>query len=156
MKLANLLVGIVIIILNSLILRYVHELESKQCKCANVWQHEMIKYVSPIVIIFSLIFICMDTEYIIKLCSQNKLLAVILSSYVSLLLVYKIVLILYFLKLTYSKCECSRDWKRWGLLYPSLYFAIILLWVVVVQIIVICGMFPKLMNELLKNLKIKN
>jgi hypothetical protein len=140
--------SIILLVLNCIILRYVYELEAKSCKCSLHGQHKFIKYFAPVVIFVSLIGLFVSDKTLMSTVQANKFLGVILSIYAIVALGYHINLVIYFLKLVYSKCECSRDWKRWGLLYPALGFAIILLLVLVLTIAMLMGKFPQAMLAL--------
>ena len=138
--------SIIILVLNSIILRYVYELETQSCKCSLDGQHKFIKYYAPVIIFVSLIGLFVSEKTFIGNVKANKFLGIILSIYAVITLAYGINLILYFLKLVYSKCECSRDWKRYGMLYPALGIAIILLFVLIITIAMLMGQLPKLMS----------
>jgi hypothetical protein len=140
--------SIIILVLNCIILRYVYELEAKSCKCSLHGQHQFIKYFAPVIIFVSLIGLFVSDKSLITAVQSNTFLGVILSIYAIVSLAYGINLVLYFLKLVYSKCECSRDWKRWGLLYPALGFAIIILMVLVISIAMLLGKFPQILAVL--------
>tara|TARA_B110001469_G_scaffold126092_1_gene142861 strand:- start:870 stop:1481 length:612 start_codon:yes stop_codon:yes gene_type:complete len=140
--------SIIILVLNCIILRYVYELEKKSCKCSLDGQHKFIKYFAPVIILVSLIGLFVSEKSFIKTVIANKFLGVVLSIYCVVSLVYSINLILYFLKLVYSKCECSKDWKRYGMLYPALVMAVILLIVLVFSIAMLMGQLPKLLFAL--------
>ena len=137
--------SIIILVLNSIILRYVYELEKKSCKCSLNGQQQFIKYFAPVIIFVSLIGLFVSEKSLISAVQSNKLLGVVFSIYTIIGMAYGINLVLYFLKLVYSKCECSRDWKRYGMLYPALGMAIILLLVMVISIIMLMGKLPQLM-----------
>lgn len=134
--------SVIQLVLNAVILRYVYELEGKSCSCAISWQHRFIKYFAPVVILLALLGLFVNNKYMMSAVAKNKALGVLLLVYMVVLLVYHINLVLYFLKLVYSDCECSRDWKRWGLLYPALGFAVILLLVFVVLVLQLFGILP--------------
>ena len=134
--------SIILLVLNCIILRYVYELEKESCKCSLDGQHQFIKYFAPVIIFVSFIGLFVSNKTLIKTVIANKFLGVILSIYMCVSLAYGINLILYFLKLVYSKCECSRDWKRYGMLYPALGIAIMLLAVLIVTIAMLMGKLP--------------
>ena len=135
--------SIIILVLNSIILRYVYELEKKSCKCSLNGQQQFIKYFAPVIIFVSLIGLFVSDKTLTSTVQDNKVLMVILGIYGGVSLVYSINLVLYFLKLVYTKCECSRDWKRYGMLYPALGMAVLLLLVLVISIIMLMGKFPQ-------------
>ena len=143
--------SIITLVLNAVILRYAYELEEKSCACAMDWQHTFIKYFSPVVIIFALLGMFVNHKAMMDTISKNKVLGVVFIVYIVISLIYHINLVLYFLKLVYSDCECSRDWKRWGLLYPALGFAIVLLVAVIFMTLQILGLLPYLMQQLKGN-----
>ena len=135
--------SIIILVLNSIILRYVYELEKKSCKCSLNGQQQFIKYFAPVIIFVSLIGLFVSDKTFLQTVLSNKLLGVVFSIYTIIGMAYGINLVLYFLKLVYSKCECSRDWKRYGMLYPALGMAVLLLLVLVISIIMLMGKFPQ-------------
>lgn len=140
--------SVITIVLTSIILRYVLELEEKNCECAKVWQHKFIKYFAPVVIVFALIPLFISSDQIRSSIRSNVLVSAIYVIYSLIALVYYINLVLYFLKLRYSMCACARDWKQYGLLYPVIGFAIILLIVVIVIFIQALGLLPALSKRL--------
>ena len=137
--------SIILLVLNCIILRYVYELEKESCKCSLDGQHQFIKYFAPVIIFVSIIGLFVSDKSLISTVQSNKFLGVILSIYACVAMAYSINLVLYFLKLVYSKCECSKDWKRYGMLYPALGMAIILLFVLIMTIVMLMGQLPKLM-----------
>lgn len=139
--------SIIVIVLTSIILRYVLELEEKNCECAKAWQHQFIKYFAPVVIVFALIPLFISSNKIISLIRGNSLVRTLYVLYALVAVVYYINLVLYFLKLRYSMCACARDWKQYGLLYPVIGFGIILLVVVVALLISVLGLFPTLVKK---------
>jgi len=147
--------SVIILVLNAVILRYVYELENKSCKCAIIWQHQFIKYFAPVVILFALLGLFVNQKSLMATISSNKILGVIFLVYMFVSLIYHINLVLFFLRLQYSNCECSEDWKRWGLLYPALGFAIILLVAFVVLVFQVFGLLPFIMGKLSGNKNVK-
>lgn len=146
-----LVINIINVVVASVILRYVHELDASKCGCALLaWQHRFIKYVSPIVIIANLIkiFVNQDPREFIKSCQENKALATVTSVYLVLGLLYSINLVLYFLKLRYSNCECARNWKQLGLLYPALIFSVILVISTTANILLLFGVLEPVLKKL--------
>lgn len=76
--------------------------------------------------------------------------------YVTVGIFYGITLVLYFLKLRYSQCECARDWKQYGLLYPVISFAVILLILIVVNAIMVFNLLPALVQKVTGKKTAKN
>ena len=140
--------SVITIVLTSIILRYVLELEEKNCECAKAWQHQFIKYFAPVVIVFSLVPLFVSSKQIGSLIKTNALATTIYMVYTLVSLVYVINLVLYFLKLRYSKCSCARDWKQYGLLYPVIGFGLLLLLVVIIQFIQVLGLLPMFIKKL--------
>ena len=153
-------VGLIItIILNAIILRYVYELEAQNCECALHWMHQFIKYFAPIVIAMSLFGLVVPKRTVIKLLWPNKPLLALMGIYTLAITVYYIILLVYFSKLIKTKCDCSDDWKRWGLLYPAILISISLLFILVLMISSITGhtgMLKKLKTKRAANNKLLN
>ena len=147
--------SVIILVLNAVILRYVYELEQKSCECAIEWQHQFIKYFAPVVILFALLGLFVNQRSLMATVSKNKILGVIFLVYMFVSLLYHINLVLYFLRLRYSKCACSEDWKRWGLLYPALGFAVILLIAFIILIFQVFGLLPYILGKLRGNRNVK-
>ena len=139
--------SIITIVLNAIILRYVYELEAQNCECALHWMHQFIKYFASIVIAVSLFGLVVSKRTLAKLLWTNKPLLALMSLYLVAALVYYVILIVYFAKLVKTKCDCSDDWKRWGLLYPVVFIAIGLLITLVVTIFSMLG-HPGMLNKL--------
>ncbi len=138
---------VITIVLTAIILRYVIELERKKCPCSLTWQHRFIKYFAPIVIVVCLLGLLMTERGLIQEARKNQVLATLYMLYVTVGIFYGITLVLYFLKLRYSSCECSRDWKQYGLLYPVIGLAVILLIVIVANAIMVFGLLPMLVEK---------
>ena len=84
--------NIISIVVTSIILRYVVELEEKKCTCALNGQQKFIKYFSPILIILSLIGLFVNRRTMMKTLQGNRFLAL-------LMIVYGIAVILYTINL---------------------------------------------------------
>jgi hypothetical protein len=146
--------SIITIVLNAIILRYIYELEAQNCDCALHWMHQFIKYFASIVIAMSLFGLVVPKRTLIKLLWTNKPLLALMSLYFVAAVAYYIILIVYFAKLVKTKCDCSDDWKRWGLLYPAVSIGISLLITLVVTIFAMAGN-PRMLNKL-KSRKLAN
>jgi len=136
------------VILTAVILRYVLELEKKQCECALKWQHKFIKYFAPVVILVSLIMLLVSPQSVSSALKSNRLLGTLYVVYFTVYLVYVINLVLYFLKLRYSQCECARDWKQYGLLYPVIGFALVLLLLLIVNVLMVFNLLPLIVEKI--------
>lgn len=161
---------IVTILLTAIILRYIIELENRKCPCSLTWQHRLIKYFAPVIIIVCLLTLLMGQKGVIDLTRKHRILGVLYMVYATVGIFYAVTLVLYFLKLRYSECECARDWKQYGLLYPVIGFALIMLVLLIINAIMVFGLLPKLVKkitgkkpaknattkELLNNLSAKN
>ena len=139
--------SILSIILTAIILRYVVELEKERCECSLSWQHRFIKYFAPIIIVVSLIALLMGTRGFLNAVRSNAFIGTLFMLYVAVGLVYGVILVLYFLKLRYSQCQCARDWKQYGLLYPVISFAIGLLVVLVINAIMVFNLLPMIVEK---------
>ena len=148
--------SLIVIILNSIILKYVYELESKDCSCSLDWQHRFVKYIAPVIIVVALCLIFVNPKIIISMMKKYKIIALLVLVYSVLVVLYSINMVVYFLKLVHSKCKCSEDWKRWGLLYPAAVFSIMLFVAVIVNLLSIFDVLPKKLSASVKSVKSKN
>ena len=139
------------IVLTAIILRYVLELEHKKCPCSLTWQHTFIKSFAPVVLVVALLSLLVSPKVLMETIRKNSLLGALFVTYITVAIIYGIVLVLYFLKLRYSQCQCSRDWKQYGLLYPLISLAILLLLVIILNAIVVFGLVPKMVKALKGN-----
>jgi hypothetical protein len=111
------------IIMSSIIIKYVIELEKKNCECSNYWYRDFIKNVTCILVVIVIIYIFNQKKFLTILKNSNILL--LLTSILKFIgLIYFAILIIYFLKLKNSDCRCSNDWKRKTFLYPILIFSL--------------------------------
>ena len=136
------------IVLTAIILRYVLELEHEKCPCSLTWQHTFIKSFAPVVLVVALLSLLVSPKVIMNAIRSNHALGALFLTYVTVAIFYGIVLVLYFLKLRYSQCKCSRDWKQYGLLYPLISLAVLLLLVIVLNAIVVFGLLPKMVKAI--------
>ena len=134
--------NIISIILTAVVLRYSYELENKNCECSLQWQHKFIKYFAPVIIFVSLLTLFISNNNLLKTLKSNKTLGVIYWIYLIAGLAYAINLVVYFLRLNFSSCQCSEDWKRWVLLYPVIGFAIVMILVLMITLLQILGLLP--------------
>ena len=139
--------SVISIVLTAIILRYVLELERKKCPCSLTWQHEFIKGFAPVIIVVSLISLLVSPKVLMNQIKNNSLVGTIYMLYLLVGIFYGITLVLYFLKLRYSQCECARNWKQYGLLYPVISFAIALLVIIIVHAIMVFGLLPKIVQK---------
>ena len=130
---------IVTILLTAVILRYVFELENRKCPCSLTWQHKLIKYFAPVIILVCLLTLLMGQKGILDLTRKHNILGVLYMIYATVGIFYAVTLVLYFLKLRYSECECARDWKQYGLLYPVIGFSVIMLVLLIINAIMVFG-----------------
>lgn len=140
--------SVITIVLTAIILRYVLELEQKECPCSLTWQHTFIKSFAPVVLVFALLSLLVSPKVLMDTLKSNYALGALFLTYVTVAIFYGIVLVLYFLKLRYSQCKCSRDWKQYGLLYPIISFAVLLLLVIVINAIDVFGLLPRMIKAL--------
>jgi hypothetical protein len=136
------------VVLTAIILRYVLELEHEKCPCSLTWQHTFIKSFAPVVLVVALISLLVSPKTLMGAIRSNSALGALFVTYMTLAIIYGIVLVLYFLKLRYSQCKCSRDWKQYGLLYPLISLAVLLLLVIIFNAIVVFGLLPKMIQTL--------
>lgn len=101
------LIPLIAIISNVIILYYVNELEKDNCECSENWKRDFIKVSSIVIGVFSivLLFTLFNVRIVAGLFSLLNIAHLIIS-------------ISYFVRLKRSKCLCSKDWKRYFLLYP--------------------------------------
>ena len=129
---------LVSIALQALILKYVLENEKNNCECALTWHHRFIKHFAPIVIVMLFVNLLFGKNLIQLRSSRKvpavKLLLVLLSVFALLSFVYSIVLLIYFIKLQIKDCKCADDWKRYALIAPLIFIAVILLLAIFISI----------------------
>ena len=130
---------LIVVALNSLILKYVLENESNNCECALSWHHNYIKVFAPVIIFMAFARLLFSNE--INKAKSNQLLKLIFYIISIASFVYTITLLIYFFKLKREDCKCSEDWKRKMLLYPVVVFAIIFLIIFLVSLL---GIFNKI------------
>lgn len=130
---------LIVVALNSLILKYVLENESNNCECALSWHHNYIKVFAPVIIFMAFARLLFSNE--INKAKSNQLLKLIFYIISIASFVYTITLLIYFFKLKREDCKCSEDWKRKMLLYPVVVFAIIFL---ILFLISFLGIFNKI------------
>ena len=142
------ILSLVNIVVNSIILRYVYELEMRKCECSVDGLQKFIKYVGPVVIAMSLLSLFISQKGLINIMKKNRVIQGALGLIGLLTTVYYICLIVYFSKLTHSECECSENWKRWGLLYPALVVVIVLLLAFLITLrLLVTGKHSKIGNK---------
>jgi hypothetical protein len=140
--------NIILIVLTSIILRYVLEVEEKSCTCATNKQQEFIKYFSPVVILVGLLGLFVTRKSMFNTLRNNRLLLLLATVYGFVAIIHSINMVVYFLRLRFSKCECARNWKQWGLLYPALALAVVLLVVFVFLVLSFLGLIPVAFNKI--------
>ena len=113
------------IVIQAILVKYVHELEDTNCECSMNWQQQIIKYFSPVMIIVSIFMIFLLLTIGLKKAISYRIFRLIISGYSILTFLYMINIIVHFIRLRLDKnCDCSKNWKRWFLLYPLLYIII--------------------------------
>ena len=140
--------NIILIVLTAVILRYVLEVEEKSCDCATNRQQEFIKYFSPIVILVGLLGLFVSRKAMFNTMRNNRLLLILGTVYGFVAILHSINMVVYFLRLRFSNCECARNWKQWGLLYPALALAVVLLVVFVFLVLSFLGLIPVAFNKI--------
>ncbi len=136
------------IIITAIILRYVLELEKDQCECALSWQHKFIKYYAPVIILVSILVLFVSKDALLSGIRKNRFLAALYIIYYIIGIFYSITLLLYFLKLRYSMCECARNWKQYGLLYPAIGLAALLLLSMIFTLIIVFNLMPAIVEKI--------
>jgi hypothetical protein len=103
------------LVLASLVISWLIELEKLGCPCAKGWQEGFIKGYLIITIIYN------GVQFITVLMDKMplKIPPIILLLYFGLTLAFLIISIKYVNKLKKEKCECSQDYRREILLYWS-------------------------------------
>ena len=102
---STILVSVVIrIIIFSVFLSYILNLEKDRCQCSKGWERSYIKYFSLTIIIFSLIEIIFSKVYY-KLIMVHNILGL-----GSIIFIYAVLKYVHDLKK--EDCECSINWKR--------------------------------------------
>jgi hypothetical protein len=139
--------NIILIVLTSVILRYVLEVEEKSCDCATNMQQEFIKYFSPLVILVALLGLFVSRKSMMKTLLNNKPLLLLSMVYGLVAILHSINMVVYFLRLRFSNCECARNWKQWGLLYPALALAVAIVVVFVFLVLHFLGLVPTAINR---------
>ena len=124
---------LVTIALNAIILKYVLENEKNNCECALTWHHKFIKFYAPVVIF--MLFVRLLFKDTIARNISNMLLTIPLSIIGLVTVAYSITLIIYFFRLQLDKCECADNWKRYTLIAPIIFFAIIMLMIILITLI---------------------
>jgi hypothetical protein len=140
--------NIILIVLTAVILRYVLELEAKGCECSRNKQRDFLKYFSPVVILVGLIGILVSRKSIFNAIRGNRLLLLVAVVYGFVAVLHSINMIVYFLRLRFSNCECSKNWKQWGLLYPALALAVVILVVFGFLIFSFLGLIPSAVKKI--------
>lgn len=106
------------IIVHSIVLAYVLNLEEDKCKCSNNWKRDFIKVGSILLIAVNVLLLLFNNN-IVSAIKKNKMVRFIYGIVALLSIVYTIICIIYFIELhNNKKCECSKDWKRYALLWP--------------------------------------
>ena len=119
------IVAVFRIIIFSVFLSYVLNLEKDKCKCSKGWERNYIKYFSLLVIIFSLIEI-FSIETFYKLHVIHYIIGL-----GSVIFIYSI--IKYVHELKKEDCQCSTNWKRSLLnLYAWIEIAIIIISIILI------------------------
>ena len=114
---------IIYFLMSCLIIKYINELENKNCECSNYWYRDFIKYFTCIFVVIVGFYIY-NQKHFLKILINNTFLLFLMSIIKFLGIIYFGILILYFIKLKNSDCKCSKDWKRKTFLYPILFFSI--------------------------------
>ena len=103
---------------NALILKYVLENERNNCECALIGIIIFIKLYAPVVIFLSFARLLFRDE--INKSMNTSLFGLIFGILGLVSFAYSVTLVIYFFKLQReSNCDCSRDWKRNVLAYPT-------------------------------------
>ena len=143
------ILGLVFIII---ILKYILELEKKNCDCSKHWMRDFIKYVSIIMLIITTIILFIPNGK--ELCKKNSLCRIFLGLYGLLVFAYIIILLVYYFhikKKIKADCECALDWKRYALLYPLIAIFIVIIIIVMIFLFYISPKnIPKFAKKIIK------
>lgn len=135
------------IVVHSIVLAYILNLEEEKCKCAANWKRDFIKVGSVVLIVVNVLLLLFN-QNIVSAIKNNQLIRFIYGIVAILSIVYSIICIIYFIELHQQKeCECSRDWKRYALLWPLIVFVLSFL------IFIIALLFLMTNTKMLKKLK---
>ena len=114
------------ILISTIIMKYIVDLEEKNCECSNYWYRDFIKYFTLLFVIIVCIYVY-DQKTFLKTILNNNLYLLLLSLLKFFGIIYFCILILYFIKLKNSDCKCSKNWKRKIFLYPILLFSTLMI-----------------------------
>ena len=126
-------IKVLVVIANICILYYVVDMEKQNCQCSESWLRDYIKVVASIMLTLLVLSLVIPTlpQMIVKAVKKNRVLMAPLLVWNVVALVYLGVLLAYYYRLTQNNCQCSEDWKRNILLYPAVFLAILVLFLVV-------------------------
>ena len=137
---------IFMITLHVSIYMWIDKLEIETCRCSELWQRDVLKYL--IIFIFILIVVEMyifnknkfNPVKINKSRDDNMFHTILSFFTVSSTLVYVLVMITYINELYKIECECSEDWKReFGWYYSIVmlsFYAFSLFWLIIMSIFI--------------------
>lgn len=137
------------IVVHSIVLAYILNLEEEKCLCSTNWKRDFIK-VGSIVLIVANVLLLLFNQNIVSAIKNNQLIRFIYGIVAILSIVYSIICIIYFIELhQQKKCECSRDWKRYALLWPLIVFVLSFL-IFIIALLFLLMTNPKMLSELKK------
>lgn len=139
------------IVVHSIVLAYILNLEEEKCKCSANWKRDFIK-VGSIVLIVVNVLLLLFNQNIVGAIKNNQIIKSIYGIVAILSIVYSIICIIYFIELHQQKeCECSQDWKRYALLWPLIVFVLSFLVFLIVLIVFMSN--KKMLKKLNKGKK---
>ena len=97
---------------------YVSDLEKDNCACSDTWKRDYVKYGSIVALVFSVLLLLISLTSKQNILNNNVMrpLLIVINLY---LFSYVLVSIIYFVELSKKlKCDCSKNWKRYGLVMP--------------------------------------
>jgi hypothetical protein len=97
----------IIILYNLLVIRYIYNLEDKQCGCISDWRHDFIKYYSMVIIAWSFLTIVMGFEN-----SKNDFVMIIKNLIMFAGLINLWSLYTYIGDLDATKCSCAIEKQK--------------------------------------------
>jgi hypothetical protein len=97
--------------------KYVKNLENKKCNCSNIWERDILKYLSLVdtIIIYIITILPIVFSKKTKIINANNI-----SKFGNILLGFSTYIYLSFFYKTHN-CECSRSWRRSFLLFRGLF-----------------------------------
>ena len=132
--------NIVSIIVFSIFLLYINDLEKKNCVCSEDWKREGIKY-------YSIVQIGINTLLLFLLANMKQYLKSIILIMGLLYWPFLIITLIWIGDLKEEKCECSDGWERSFMEIYS-YVVIVLHAIIIILKMILIFMIFKMLNKL--------